>query len=238
MLVLCVYVFFFWLLKNKMRTLLLKNKMRGTPGYVAERSAWLADDSRVLPASSEPRSLQQFAREVSTGDALVRGGAVWPLTGPRTCGDWVREAARNGYSSLVTRHETWKSDSGVRKELAAVYEHEVLSRSLHLAASFDALNVSALVSCELMARRLQLIESAVREDAAAPSFEGARHFMGVGGGRGGAFVVPSLQAHVAGELGKQAAILKEKRKAREAKQAVQKSTKGGGKAAGSGGGDH
>ena len=138
----------------------------------------------------------------------------------------------------MTRHEAWKSDSGVKKELAAVYEHEVLSRALQFAGSVDGLNLTALSSCELMARRIQLIESAVREDALSPSYEGARHFMGVGGGRGGAFVVPSLQAHVAGELGKEAAILKEKRKAREAKAALQgKGPKGAGKAARSGSGD-
>ena len=41
--------------------------------------------------------------------------------------------------------------------------------------------------------------------------------MGVPAGRGGAFVVPSLKQHRARELGKEAAGLTEKRKAREAR---------------------
>ena len=41
--------------------------------------------------------------------------------------------------------------------------------------------------------------------------------MGYGERKGGALVAPSLQSHVASEVGKEAAILKEKRKAREAR---------------------
>ena len=41
--------------------------------------------------------------------------------------------------------------------------------------------------------------------------------MGKGSQKGGALVKPSLTAYVAGELGKSAAIEKEKRKAREAR---------------------
>lgn len=54
------------------------------------------------------------------------------------------------------------------------------------------------------------------ESPEAPSFEGARHFMGFGERRGGALIAPSLTAYVAGETGKEVAILKEKRKAKEA----------------------
>ena len=41
--------------------------------------------------------------------------------------------------------------------------------------------------------------------------------MGTGERKGGALVAPALRSHVASELGKEAAILKEKRKAREAR---------------------
>ena len=69
---------------------------------------------------------------------------------------------------------------------------------------------------EFLVRRLQLGESAVLENPDNPSFEGARFFLGVPEHRAGALVAPSLQSYVASEFGKEAAILKEKRKAREA----------------------
>jgi hypothetical protein len=98
-----------------------------------------------------------------------------------------------------------------------VFEHETLSRLLQYAVTYDRLNVKNLVCMELALRRLQLHESAIAENADAPSYEGARHFMGLSQGRGGALVAPSLAAHVASELSKEAAILKEKRKARESR---------------------
>ena len=55
------------------------------------------------------------------------------------------------------------------------------------------------------------------EDPLHPSFEGARHFMGTGDRMGGALFAPSLQAHVAAQLAGEAAIAKERRKAREYK---------------------
>ena len=68
-----------------------------------------------------------------------------------------------------------------------------------------------------LGRRIQLAEAAVLENPENPSFEGARHFMGVPDRRGGALIAPSLISFVASELGKEAAVLQEKRKAREAR---------------------
>jgi hypothetical protein len=55
----------------------------------------------------------------------------------------------------------------------------------------------------------------VSDNPENPSFEGSRFYMGYGEARGGAFIAPGLTAHVAAEMGKEAAILKEKKKARE-----------------------
>ena len=66
------------------------------------------------------------------------------------------------------------------------------------------------------------------ENPASPSFEGASHYMGTGERKGGALVAPALRSHVASELGKEAAILKEKCKAREARSTPQPKKAGGG----------
>ncbi len=100
---------------------------------------------------------------------------------------------------------------------AAVFEHQLLSMFLKYGATVDRFNIKTLTSFELAARRLQLHESAVSECPEAPSYEGARHFVGIQDRRGGALVSPQLQAYAASELGKEAAVLKEKRKAREAR---------------------
>ena len=110
-----------------------------------------------------------------------------------------------------------------------VYEHEVLSTMFDLSARIDRLNFPNLRGLEHAARRLMLIESAVLENPGQPSFEGARHFLGRGNQRGGALVAPSLVAYVAKEVGAEAAIAKEKRKAAEAKAAAQGKAKGAGK---------
>ena len=64
---------------------------------------------------------------------------------------------------------------------------------------------------------MQLMEDAVAANPSDPSFEGAEHYMGTGERRGGALIAPSLRAHVASEMGREAAVQKEMRKAREAK---------------------
>ena len=81
------------------------------------------------------------------------------------------------------------------------------------------------VAAELLLRRLELLEEAGSEDPAHPSYEGATLFMGLNTKRGGGFVHLDLKKFVAEELGREAAILKEKRKARE----VRSSGKGRGK---------
>ena len=108
-----------------------------------------------------------------------------------------------------------------------IHEHEVISRAVELLGSIDGVNLRQSEGVELLLRRFQLMEEAVAESPSDPSFEGAEHFMGTQERKGGALVAPSLREHVAAELGREAAIMKEKRKAREAK----------GKGRGKGGGE-
>ena len=104
------------------------------------------------------------------------------------------------------------------------HEHRVLSKRLDLAFAHDGLNTQRLSCCEYLNRRRQLIEEAHREDPSRPNFEGAHIFMGEDEEVSGAYMAGALRAHVAAEMGKEAAILKERRKAREAKDAAAKAT--------------
>ncbi len=114
----------------------------------------------------------------------------------------------------------------------AIHEHEVLSTVVQFAVVHDRLNALNLACMEMALRRIQLHEAAVAESPENPSYEGARHFLGSLERRGGALVAPTLSAFVATELGREAAILKEKRKARETKSASAKAKAGAAKGSG------
>ena len=121
-----------------------------------------------------------------------------------------------GTGSFVADHDHWVAESKIDPHNRSVYEDAVLSKALRFAFTHDELNGKNLLSLEYLNRRRQLIREAHREDVSKPSFEGAPHFMGNEYGLHGSGLVPSLRAHVAQEMSKEAAIAKERRKAREA----------------------
>ena len=103
--------------------------------------------------------------------------------------------------------------------------------------SHDGLNLKNSMGAELLFRRLQLMEEAVAESPEQPNYEGSRHFLGTGERAGGALMAPTLRAYVGQELSREATILKEKRKAREARggKGKKKGEQASGGAASSGG---
>ena len=147
-----------------------------------------------------------------------------PPSGPSTRGWFATQVVASGYGSLTARHTRWKAESGVGKNDRCVFEHEVLSRALEYAATSDALNLRNFSFAEFLLRRIQLIEEAVSEDPSNPVYENARLYMGSEERRGGAIMAPTLRPHVPNELGMEAAIMKEKSNAREAR-----TGKGGGR---------
>ena len=157
----------------------------------------------------------------------------FPLSGPRTCG-WLLESIAHSSLTPVSRHSRWTSESGVAAGDRSRYEHEIISRAIEVATTYDCLNLPNLACFELLARRLQLLEESHLEDPLHPTFEGARHFLGTGERRGGALIAPSLQAYVGEQLGKEAVVAKERRKAREAHGLTRKSGKGDPKGGGRG----
>ena len=104
-------------------------------------------------------------------------------------------------------------DIGVPESDRVRHEHGLLCDVLQTAMTYDQLEVSALASMELFARRLQFIEEAYSASPKAPKFDGQTHFMGQG--RTHVAIAPALKAHVAAELRDEAAVSKERRKARE-----------------------
>ena len=148
------------------------------------------------------------------------------MQGPSTASWFLKTVAEKG-TDMITRHHRWVHESGVRPGTMAIHEHEALSTVLQYAVVHDRLNATNLACLELALRRLQLHETAVAENPDQPSYEGSRHFLGSTERRGGALIAPSLSAHVATELGREAAIQKEKRKARDGRAAAAKAKSSG-----------
>jgi hypothetical protein len=190
--------------------------------YISARKSFLNVDRRTIacPTEDDGRSVANLIGDMR----VAKGGLGSGIAAESTAPWFIARVAETG-SGFLQRHHTWRHESGVSASMPLVFEHEMLSTGFDLAIGVDRLNIKNLASFEWFIRRMQLHEHAVLENPSAPSYEGARHFMGKGNRRGGALIAPELHAYVASELGKESAILREKRKAREAR-AAEKGGKG------------
>ena len=125
------------------------------------------------------------------------------------------KAALSTGGGFVAQHDRWITNSGVNKGSPVAFEHEVLSRALQYGVTWGHLNLRTSAMAEFLFRRMQLQEDVVVENPQNPVCEGAEYYMGVDEKRGGASTAPSLRQHASAEIGRDAAILKEKRKAQE-----------------------
>ena len=184
-----------------------------------ERRNQLADDPRLLPRSKS-LAIKPFRECIDMCvkcDRATEFLPPTPITGPFVPDEWFSAMVDKGVISLVDRSNRWSQGSGVRHNSPIRHEHLVIHRALQLFLTVDLLNVRNLAGVDYLLKRVQLQESAVQENPESPSYEGAELFMGVDEAPGGAFVAPSVSKHVAAEMAAKSAILKEKRKAREAR---------------------
>ena len=139
------------------------------------------------------------------------------VAGPATVHSSLSSSLEHTSGGLLAAHDKWVSDSGIDPKHRSVFEHKVLCRALQLGYSVDGLNIKSLHAFEYLNRRRQLLEEARKHDPKKPDFEGSDYFMGEVDAYVGVHIAPSLRQHVAGEFAKQAALDKERRKARDAK---------------------
>ena len=161
-------------------------------------------------SSGEPLTVQK------ADTLMARGPDTFPvLKGPATIGESLRAVGARTGGGFVTSHDRWLVEARIEHTNRSKYEHKVLSRVLDLAILVDGHNVKRSVGWEYVNRRMQLIEEAHREDPSRPCFEASHLYMGEDDEWGGAHMSGALRAHVAAEMGREAAIAKEKRKAHE-----------------------
>jgi hypothetical protein len=177
---------------------------------------FLAQDGRVFdpPSERESFTLAEADRCMKMGKSMLE-----PLRGPVTMGDSIRSVVQRTSGGFVASHDRWVIEARIEPTHRSRYEHRVISKALDLAYAYDGVNLKRSVAFEYLNRRRQLLEEAHREDPARPNFESSHIYMGEDDESSGVHLSHALRAHVAAELGKEAAIDKERRKAKEAKDA-------------------
>ncbi len=136
----------------------------------------------------------------------------FPVQGPRTV-RWLCKYIKDQGCVPRTRTDRFMRDAHVPENDRVRHEHSTLMEILEWALTYDQLDVSALVSFELLSRRVQLLEEAYTANPKNPRFEGSEFFQGLG--RRTAAVAPQLTSYAATQLQSEAQIAKERRKARE-----------------------
>ncbi|CAK0900570.1 unnamed protein product [Prorocentrum cordatum] len=169
-------------------------------------------DARVLPVLCDQTGQRFRAYTNAVGLLEEPRFDDFPVVGPRTT-LWLCKFIRDQGNVPRTRTEKWMRDARVPDNDRVKHEHGSLMEILETALTYDQLDVSALASFEILSRRIQLLEEAYTSNPKAPRFEGSEHFQGLG--RKVAAVAPLLTSHVALQLQGEAAIQKERRKARE-----------------------
>ena len=180
-----------------------------TPGGEAEDARTLAVHWAVNGQRARPFMDSARMQEVSEMDEKD-----FPLDGPLSLAWFINAMANSGTTPLL-RHGKWVAESGVGADSRSAHEHSILSHVLEKSMVVDQLNVVNLVSMEIVGRRLILLEEAHSVDPGAPSFEGWEHWLGLGERRAGVLIPPELSRFVAKRVGDEAAVAKERRKAKE-----------------------
>ena len=103
--------------------------------------------------------------------ADLSGVADWPHKGSRArieMASSIRCSGRN----FFTWRELWMSSGGLHPESSSAWEHRVLLTVLGLLLCFDQLDGTNIAGIELAARRVIMIEKAVKVNPESPSFVG------------------------------------------------------------------
>ena len=129
-------------------------------------------------------------------------------------------------------HQLWVVASGVAPKSGLAFEHLGLLTLLWVMATVDGLDVNNLESAEQVARRILMIERAVKKNPKNPDFSGLEHYMANSLDASGGVVAPDFDKHVASLQRDEALIMKNWRLAREEHEAELKrrnasATKGG-----------
>lgn len=95
----------------------------------------------------------------------------WSYSGPRAVREFL-QSVQEGVCDLSSYHLQWIKHSGVNGRSSVVHEHRNLVEVLRLGISRDQVDVTNLLSFELVVRRLAQLEIAVSRCPSSPEFGG------------------------------------------------------------------
>ena len=132
--------------------------------------------------------------------------------------------------TFFTYHEHWLRSAGLHAGHGAAHEHGMLCQILGLSTVYDRLDPTNCAGLELAARRLVMIERAVRVNRKSPSFEGVSKMVQHSMDEGGGLATTECTAHMAHVAESEARVLKQNRLLREEMQLKRKDKGKGGDA--------
>ena len=196
----------------------------GVPAAAAVVGTGPGGDARMLNVQYDARG-QRYHDYM---DAVLSNGSQafpdWPVRGPRTT-EWCLEHIKKNCGGPMAWHTKWRTEWKVDVNSANCRQHEFLCRVLETAVCYDQVNTSNLACMELLCRQIQLIEEQQYEAmfSGKDKDKGGKMekdvetslFFGTQATRGGVCICPALTEWLAKQLQAEAAVSKERRKARE-----------------------
>lgn len=138
----------------------------------------------------------------------------WSFAGPRAVREFLGSINESGVD-LGGYHLQWVKNSGVNQHTSVVHEHRNLLEVIRLALTRDQLDISNLLSMELVVRRVVQLEVAVARNSSSPDYSGLEVLLDNPLSEGGAANTRSLDEWVTSRLKEKAQIAKQNRLYRE-----------------------
>ena len=160
----------------------------------------------------------QNKRYLSLSDAypMLRQSSFddWGFAGPRAALEFLG-SIREGTSDLPGYHLQWLQHSGVNSRSAVAHEHKTILEAVRLGICRDQLDISNLLSFELLIRRAIQLEMAVARCPSNPEFSGLEALMESPITSGGSASTRALDSWLTDRLKEKAQIQKQARLYRE-----------------------
>ena len=138
----------------------------------------------------------------------------WGFNGPRAVKEYL-QSIREASNDLASYHLQWLQHSGANPRTALVHEHRNILEVIRLAVCRDQLDVTNLLSFELLIRRAIQLELAVARSPQNPEFTGLEALMEAPLTQTGAASTRALDLWLTDRLKEKAQIQKQARLFRE-----------------------
>ena len=180
-----------------------------------------AVDARTLPVLYDMRGLRFRSFNSAMEQVSQDPWPDWPVKGPRTVLWCLQFMAANG-GSPTAWHSKWQAEQKLDAAHPNVISHDTCARALESMCCYDQVNPANLAAAELIARHLQLCEER-EKDRKQKEQKGktddltldSHLFLGGGSSNSRLCICPELNEFISKELQAEAAVMKERRKARE-----------------------